>query len=164
MGQQDLKSKSKTPLNYAERLSKIEGFCAYQERCAWEVRIKLREWQTPEAEAESIIAELIQQNFLNEERYARAFAGGKFRIKKWGWKKIKFELLKREISSYCLLQAQKEIDAEQYLQVLKAVLSEKARGLKNKSALQRKALLVNYAVSRGFEADLALQALGTTED
>lgn len=100
-------------------LRKAESYCAYQERCQQEVRDKLYEWGLWKNAVENIIAKLIQDNFLNEERFAKAYAGGKFRIKKWGKVKIKLELKKRKISDYCIRQAMKEIDGPDYEKELK---------------------------------------------
>ena len=80
--------------------AKIQSFCAYQERCQKEVREKLKSLHTNSLEAEQIIAELIEENFLNEQRFASAFARGKFRIKKWGRKKIESKLKFKEVSHY----------------------------------------------------------------
>src|SRR5687767_2477337 len=88
-------------------LAKAQKYCAYQERCQQEVRSKLYGWGLWKEAVEGIIAELINENFINEERFAIAFAGGKFRIKKWGKTKIKLELKKRDISDYCIKQALK---------------------------------------------------------
>jgi regulatory protein len=140
-------------------LEKGMSWCAYQERCQQEVRDKLYEWGLwPEA-VENIIAELITQNFLNEERFAQAYAGGKFRIKKWGRVKIKLELKKRKISDYCIRKAMKEIDEDDYRATLKKILAEYSKKLKEKHTLKRKYRLVHYAQSRGFEQELIWDAL-----
>jgi regulatory protein len=94
--------KPKKKLTPNQALIKAQMSCAYQERCQQEIRDKLYEWGLHSNEVENIIADLISTNFLNEERFAKAFAGGKFRIKKWGKVKIKIELKKRKISDYCI--------------------------------------------------------------
>src|SRR5688500_741234 len=114
----DLTPKKIRITDQKQALIKARNYCAYQERCQQEVRDKLYEWGLwPEA-VENIIVELITDNFLNEERFATTFAGGKFRIKKWGRVKIKLELKKRKISEYCIKQAMKEIDEKDYLKTL----------------------------------------------
>ncbi len=135
------------------------SWCAYQERCQQEVRDKLYEWGLWPDAVENIIAELITQNFLNEERFAQTYAGGKFRIKKWGRVKIRLELKKRKISEYCIRKAMKEIDADDYMATLKKVLTDYGKKLKEKHALKRKYRLVRYAQSRGFEQDLIRETL-----
>jgi regulatory protein len=135
-------------------LIKAQKYCAYQERCQQEVRNKIFDWGLHENEVEFIIAELISDNFLNEERYAKAFAGGKFRIKKWGRAKIKIELKKRKISEYCIKLAMKEINDEAYIETLKILIRKKAKEIKTKNKLANNYKLAQYAISRGFEADL----------
>src|ERR1700742_4248902 len=95
-----------------EALVKAEAWCAYQERCQQEVRDKLYSWGLHNAEVEPVIAELISKNFLNEERFAKAFAGGKFRIKKWGRVNIRLELKRRKLSEYCIKKGLAEIDED----------------------------------------------------
>jgi len=140
-------------------LEKAMSWCAYQERCQQEVRDKLYDWGLwPEA-VENIISELITQNFVNEERFAKAFAGGKFRIKKWGRVKIKGELRKRKISDYCIRKGMLEIPDEDYLLTLKKVLEGYAAKLKEKHPLRRRYRLITYAQSRGFEQELIRDVL-----
>jgi regulatory protein len=135
-------------------LEKGMAYCAYQERCQQEVRDKLYEWGLWPDAVENILAELISQNFLNEERFAMAYAGGKFRIKKWGRVKIKIELQKRRISPYCIRKGLSVIDDADYLTCLRNVLQEYAKKLKEKHPLKRRYKIMRYAQSRGFEQDL----------
>ena len=106
-------------------LSKLQKYCAYQERCHQEVRSKLIELKIYGDDLEEIIAELISDNFLNEERFAIAYAGGKFRMKKWGKVRIRIELKKRKISDYCIKKAMQEIDEEGYMEGLYKVIEKK---------------------------------------
>ena len=106
-----------------------------------------------------LIGELMQFNFLNEERYARSFARGKFRIKKWGRMKIRMELKKRDIYFKCIDFAMEEIDDKAYFETLKEVLQKKNELEKEKDPYKRKAKLTRYLVSRGFEYDLIRDAL-----
>ena len=119
----------------AEALSKLQGYCAYQDRCHQEVRSKLLDLGIYGNDLEEIMADLIQENFLNEERYARSFARGKFRIKKWGRNRIRRELKMRDISDYCLRKAMAEIEEEEYLKTLRKVLEKKDKLLKEKGRL-----------------------------
>lgn len=145
------KKKNYTP---AQAFLKAQLFCSYQERYQQEVRDKLYEWGLFPAAVENILAQLITENFLNEERFAKAFAGGKFRIKKWGRIKIKLELKKRNISDYCIRQAMQEINEDAYLQTLKTLIEKKAKETKDKNSLVKNAKIARYAASRGFEQDL----------
>ena len=138
---------------------KIQAYCAYQERCHMEVTKKLKSWGLIPDAIDLLIGELIQFNFLNEERYARSFARGKFRIKKWGRMKIRMELKKRDIYFKCIDFAMEEIDDKAYLETLKQVLQKKNELEKEKDSYKRKAKLTRYLVSRGFEYDLIRDAL-----
>jgi regulatory protein len=138
---------------------KIKQWCAYQERSQNETRYKLYEYGLKEIEVEEIISKLISENFLNEERFAMALAGGKFRIKHWGKVKIKIELKKHKISDYSLNKALKAIDGDDYINILTLVLEKKIRQTKVKEKQKLFYSVLNYAVSRGFERDLATDQL-----
>lgn len=138
---------------------KIQNWCTYQERSQQETRTKLYEYGLKTEEIENCIAELIQGNFLNEERFAATFASGKFRIKKWGRIKIKIELKQRKISDYCINMALKKIDATEYFATLEKVLEKKTREEKETNKIKKKYKIIKYAMSRGYEQDLILDAL-----
>lgn len=140
-------------------LVKMQNWCAYQERCQQETRDKLYEFGLwPEA-VENIIAKLIEDNFLNEERFACSFARGKFNIKKWGKIKIKQELKQRRINDYCIKKAMKEIDDDDYYIVLKKLLTQKKSLVKESNPIKLKFKLATYAMGKGFEQDLIFMAL-----
>ncbi|WP_031529779.1 regulatory protein RecX [Dyadobacter crusticola] len=137
-------------------LQKAASYCAYQERTQDEVRQRLRKWNVWGDEADEIIAELIAQNYLSEERFAKTFAGGKFRVKNWGRIKIKQELQRRGISKYSLDQGMAEIKDENYVATLKQLL-EKKRALLERSEtnpLVLKQKLARYALAKGYESEL----------
>ena len=138
---------------------KIQAYCAYQERCHQEVTKKLKSWGLIPDAVDMFLAELMQHNFLNEERYARSFARGKFRIKKWGRIKIRIELKKREIYAKCIEFAMEEIDGDAYYETLKEVLQKKSNLEKETHPYKRKAKLTRYMASRGFEFDLIRMAM-----
>ncbi|MBK7183349.1 MAG: RecX family transcriptional regulator [Bacteroidetes bacterium] len=146
--------KPKKKLTPNQALIKAQMSCAYQERCQQEMRDKLYEWGLHSNEVENIIADLISTNFLNEERFAKAFAGGKFRIKKWGKVKIKIELKKRKISDYCIRKGLAEIDEKEYINTLKDVISKKLKENAKGKIQIRNYKAAQYAQSRGFEGDL----------
>ncbi len=146
--------KPKKKLTPNQALIKAQMSCAYQERCQQEIRDKLYEWGLHSNEVENIIADLISTNFLNEERFAKAFAGGKFRIKKWGKVKIKIELKKRKISDYCIRKGLAEIDDKEYINTLKDVISKKLKENSKGKIQIRNYKAAQYAQSRGFEGDL----------
>ncbi|WP_130274701.1 regulatory protein RecX [Cecembia calidifontis] len=133
---------------------KIAAFCAYQERCQEEVRKKLAERGVYGTAAEDLIATLIAEGFLNEERYAKAFVRGKFRLKKWGRNKIIHELKFRKISPTCINSGLKEIEGEEYWNLLLEVAGKKWQSLKEKDPLKKKYQTKQYLMGRGFEQDL----------
>ena len=137
-------------------LQKAASYCAYQERCHKEVFQKLRDLKLTEDEAYEVIAELIQENYLNEERYACLFARSKFNQKKWGKIRIKRELEFKDISSRNILLAMKEIDPEKYYETLESLLNKKhiLEHLKEKDLFKLKKKVCDYALRRGFESSL----------
>ena len=142
-----------------EALNKLQRYCAYQDRCHREVRTKLLKMEIYGDELEEIIAELISENFLNEERYARSFARGKFRIKAWGRTKIKRALKMRDIPPYCIKKAMEEINDGEYEQTLKELLEKKNKHLKEDNWYKRKNKLAQYALQKGFESELIWRIL-----
>lgn len=135
-------------------LEKIKHFCAYQERCHSEVRSKLLEMKVYGAELEEFIAILIEENFLNEERFARAFARGKFSLKHWGKIKIKHELKARNISSTLIQIALKEIDEVDYENTLRHLAEKKWDSLRaEKNFFVKMNKLKNYLLQKGFEGE-----------
>lgn len=147
-------------------LQKAASYCAYQERTQDEVRLRLRKWGVTGDEAEEIIAELILQNYLSEERFAQTFAGGKFRIKNWGRLKIKQELNRRGLTAYTIEKGMAEISDDDYEQSLYDLLKKKKTALKRTETnpLQIKQKLVRYALGKGYESDLIWKVVGSFED
>jgi regulatory protein len=146
-----------------QALGKAQKYCAYQERCHSEVRNKLYDWGLYQTDVEETIVSLIHDNFLNEERFAEAFARGKFRIKKWGRIKIISELNKRHISEYCKKKGLEQIEEEEYAQTLSEVLEQRGRHEKETNPFIRKKKLASYLNARGFESDLVWEMLNKDE-
>ena len=153
----------KSPLTKEQALQKLKHYCAYQERCHSEVKEKLYSLGIWKKDHDGIIATLIQENYLNEERFAIAFAGGKWRIKQWGRVKIKYELKQRQVSEYCIKKALKQIGEEEYREVLKRLAEEKYTSLKKKQYLVRKKKTMDYLTRRGFEAELVHETLNRSQ-
>lgn len=144
-------------------LMKMQNWCAYQERCQQEARNKLYDlgmW--PEA-VENIIVKLIEDNFLNEERFAMAFARGKFIIKKWGRIKIKQELKQKRVSDYCLKKALQQIDETEYINTLNKIMENKRKLIKEPNKIKFQYKLMNYALSKGYEKDLVFDILNSKD-
>ncbi len=145
-------------------LVKMQNWCAYQERCQQDARNKLYEFgMWPEA-VENIITQLIQDNFINEERFAMQFASGKFRIKKWGRIKIKLELKQKRVSDYCMKKALSQIDDDEYIKTLKRLLELKQKLIKEKHPIKLKYKLLNYLASKGYEKDVIMDVLNDSEN
>lgn len=137
-----------------EALQKMAKYCAYQERCQSEVRQKLKSFSLCEEEIESIICELIDQNFLNEERFAKAFVRGKFNQKDWGKNKIKQHLFQKEISAYCIKKGLEEINESDYLNTLERLAHKKKGTLKFSNQFNLNQKVARYLIGKGFESDL----------
>lgn len=155
-------TENKTPIKISDphlALVKMQSWCAYQERSQHDARQKLYELGLWQEAVENIIVQLIQDNFLNEERFAIQFAKGKFNIKKWGRIKIKQELKQKRISEYCLKKALQQIDGDEYYNTLKKIINQKKKLTKEKHPLKLKQKLYSYAISKGYESDLIMDAL-----
>lgn len=142
---------------------KIEQYCAYQERSQQEVRDKLYDMGLHKEDVENIITELIGENFLNEERFAIAFARGKFRIKQWGKVKIKQHLKQKRVSEYCIKKALALIDADEYEKTINHLIEKKDRESKDKDAYIKRQKTIRYVISRGFEPDIVLSLINDFE-
>jgi regulatory protein len=149
----------KTKYDKRTGLVKAESYCAYQERSQQEVRAKLYDWGLWPNEVEEVISELIENNFLNEERFARAYVSGKFNIKHWGKIKIKQGLKLKKITDKMILTALNTIDYDDYLQTILNTAEKKLPLIKEKDAYKRKYKLTTYLMSKGFENDLILEVL-----
>ncbi|MEY4629357.1 MAG: hypothetical protein RLZZ595_1683 [Bacteroidota bacterium] len=146
---------------------KIRHYCAYQERTHQEVKFKLVGYGVKWSEASKLIAKLIEEGFLNEERFARAFAGGKFRSKDWGRKKIEIELRKKQISTYCIQKALKEeIGIEDYEKKLIKLAQKKWKllGAKEISGYEKQAKTRQFLLMKGFENEIITQTLKKIAD
>lgn len=150
-------------LTKQEALTKLQRYCVYQDRCHQEVRSKLLDLGMRGFDLEDIIASLIEENFLNEERFARSFVRGKFRMKQWGRHKIRQELKKKDIPAYCMKMGFTEIDEEEYSQTLFDILTKKNRTTKAAKIYERKQKLAQYAIRRGFESHLVWKAVNELE-
>lgn len=146
-----------------EARRKLEYFCSYQERCQDEVIKKLKSMEMIPQVIDVIVVHLIENNFLNEERFACSFARGKHRIKLWGKIRIVNELKFRNISKYNINTALKEITNEEYFTNLDAC-SQKIWGNINESNIQKKRKkFCDYLLRKGFESNLVYEKLKELE-
>ncbi len=140
-------------------LEKIKLWCAYQERSHYETSIKLKKAGCKDSEIENIISELISENFLNEERFSKAFAGGKFRIKLWGRVKIKNELIKHRVSAPNIQLALADIDETEYKKTIEKLVLKKLKTFGSQLTASQKASIYRYLISKGFETDLVMEQI-----
>lgn len=142
---------------------KIFRFCAYQERCHQEVKAKLYAFGLFTSDVDLLIVELIDQNFLNESRFAASFASGKFRMKKWGRKKIEFALKQKAISDWCIKKALQELDPDEYHQTLTYLIETQRKKLLGLSEYEIKGKVAAYLINKGFESDLVYSLIQRKE-
>jgi len=142
-------------------LEKLKRWCAFQERSQEDTRRKLYQLGLKGEPAEQVIAALVQDNFLNEARFAMAFAGGKFRIKRWGKQKIKVELRRHGVSDYCIQKALASLQEEDYEKQLKLLLTKKLALIKTTDRRKKYYTTLKYAVSKGYEAEAVTTLLNT---
>ncbi|MDO4229329.1 MAG: regulatory protein RecX [Capnocytophaga sp.] len=147
-----------------EAKRKLEAFCAYQERYHKEVINKLQQMRMIPLAIDEIVVHLIQNGFLNEERFAKSFARGKFRYKKWGRVRIKQELKHRGLSVYVIQSALEEIDDEEYIEVFEALAEKKQAEIKEKNLYKAKRKLADYLLYRGWESDLVYDKINELYD
>jgi regulatory protein len=133
-------------------LEKARNYCSYQERCIYDVKMKLVEWKATDKTIEKIIRQLEEEDYINEERYAVSFATGKLRNNKWGRNKIFYALMQKHIPELYVQMGLSEIDEKEYLDTLKKVISSKK--VKGEDEYKQNAKLVKYAVQKGFQPDL----------
>lgn len=137
-----------------EATKKLEGYCAYQERCRKDVVAKLKQMRMIPKAIDQIVIHLIQADYLDEERFARSFARGKFNIKKWGKNRIVNELKQRDISTYNIKTALQEIDEDQYVTTLDILAKKRLEAIKETNLQKRKRKLADYLLYRGWESHL----------
>lgn len=138
----------------------ITRYCQYQDRCQKEVRNKLYENGARKDEVEELLMELIGSKLIDEERYARNFARGKFRIKNWGRRKIVYELKQDQISDYCIKKGLSEIDEDEYVQTLERLAERKMPDIKKEqNVFARRAKLQRYLTQKGYENELVTDIL-----
>lgn len=151
--------KSECKYSFLEAKAKVEALCAYQERCSFELDQKMRNWGLYQEDRDALLAHLISNNFLSEERFAEAFVSGKINIKKWGRIKIKTELKKRFISNYSTNKALKSIDDEVYWNNLIHLTTKKVASLsKERDSYKKLTKVYRFLASKGYETDLLKDA------
>lgn len=137
-----------------EALLKLQNYCSYQERSHQEVRQKLIGMRMIPEAIDNIIVHLLEHNFLNEERFAKTFVSGKFRIKKWGRRRLTLELKKKNVSKFNINQALSEINEIEYIETFNALAENKFKNISETNKLKKKKKLADYLLYRGWESHL----------
>ena len=149
----------KKHLTKEQALQKLKHYCGYRERCHCEVKEKLYQLGIWKKDHDEMIAALIEENYLNEERFAIAFAGGKFRVNQWGRIKIKQALKQKQVSEYCIKRAMKEIEDHTYIKTLEKLAIKKYASLKKDQYLIRKKKTMDYLIRKGYEVELVKRVM-----
>jgi regulatory protein len=144
----------KKKLTKEQALQKLRHYCRYQERCRSEIKTKLFELGIYNDEHDGMIERLIDENHLNEERFALAFANGKFKMKQWGRKKIHYALKEKKLNEEIIQKALGQINNSDYLHILQKHVKEKYASLKHEQYLIRKKKTMDYLMQKGFETEL----------
>ena len=138
---------------------KIFRYCAYQERAHQEVKNKLYEYGLHSSQVDEMIVELISQGFLNEERFAKAFAGGKFRLKSWGRMKIIHALEGKGVTPNCIKSGLKEIDDDSYVRTLQDLISKKWQLIDSEDIFVKRDKVATYVIQKGYEPEMVWKML-----
>lgn len=147
--------RQKQQFSKEEALQKAKHYCSYQERCHQEVKEKLYSFGLRKIDVEEILSQLIQDSYLNEERFAIQFAGGRFRIKQWGKVKIKYELKQKQVSEYCIKKALAAIDEDDYRATFQKLAEEKDHSLRSeKNVFIKRRKIQDFLMQRGFEREM----------
>ena len=146
-----------------EALAKLTALCAGSEQCEYQMREKLEKWGIAPREIDDIISYLYEEKYLDEERFAHAYARDKMRYSQWGRQKIDQHLRMLHVSAAVRREALEALPEEEYTAMLEHVLKVKARSLKAESEYERRGKLIRFALGRGFEMDGIMDALETLE-
>jgi regulatory protein len=149
----------KQQLSLEQALQKARHYCAYQERCHSEVKEKLYGFGLRKNDVEEALSRLIEDNYLNEERFAIQFAGGRFRMKQWGKVKIRYELKQKQVGEYCIKKALAAIGEDDYDHMLTKLVEDKWEALQDEEPYVRRQKTQNYLVQKGYESDRIHAAL-----
>jgi regulatory protein len=154
-----MKMNSKKSYTVQEIQQKIAQYCVYQDRCHKEVEEKIRSYDLIPEAREMILLNLMKDNFLNEERFSKSFARGKFRIKHWGKNRIVNELKMRDISSYNIKTALKEIDEKEYIKTIYTITENRNNVISESNIYKRKKKLIDFLLRKGYETDLIFKTV-----
>ena len=152
-----MRMQTKKTYTLQEATRKLEHYCAYQERCHKEVRQKLQSMHMIPEAIDVIIVHLLEHNFLNEARFAKAYVSGKLRIKAWGRRRLTFELKKKDIGKVNINQALTEIENVEYIEVFNNLADKKADSITGSDKYKKRKKLIDYLLYRGWETHLVYE-------
>lgn len=147
-------------ISYKKAQDRAMYICSKAEKCKSDIRKKLYDWKSNPEHHEKIIAELVKQQYIDEERYTNYYVRDKFKFNKWGKIKIRSMLFQKQLPEQIIDEALNQIDGKEYLEMLKSVIKQKLKSLKEKDPNKKKSKLIQFASSRGFEPGLILNILG----
>jgi regulatory protein len=151
------------PTDIENALGRARHYCAFQDRCIKELSDKLRGWKVKPVDAEKVIQQMQEEGYINEERFARVYASGRFRLKHWGKTKIAYELRGKGISDELIKLALEEIDEEEYKEALNHLLVKKNKEIKDEDTYVRKKKLVSFALQKGYEYEIVKEMVSKME-
>jgi regulatory protein len=147
------------PIGLATLISKVQAYCAYQDRCSSEVIQKLKGWGVDENRIPKIIEALVKDKFIDDRRFAETFAISKFRLKKWGRNKIAYELRLKKITAEMIVHALDSIDENEYAETIRSLIGHKAKEIKDKDVFLKNQKIARFLISKGFEAERVFAVL-----
>ena len=154
----------KKAITEQEAYLQLAALCAQAEHCQQEMRDKMRRWELDETAQNRIVARLVKERYIDDERYARAFVKDKIRYNKWGRRKVQQALWLKHIDSEIQQRVLDEIDEKEYLDVLRPLLKQKRKSIKAESDYELNQKLLRFALSRGFGFDIIRQCLDVGEE
>ena len=154
----------KKEITEQEAYLQVAALCAQAEHCQQEMRDKLKRWGIDESAQERIIQRLINEHYIDDERYTRAFVKDKIRYNKWGRRKVQQGLWLKHIAPDIQQRVLDEIDENEYLSVLRPLLRQKQKTIKAQNDYELNQKLVRFAIGRGFTFDIIRQCLDVDED
>ena len=153
----------KKEMTEQEAYLQLAALCAQAEHCQQEMRDKMRRWELDDATQNRIIARLVKERYVDDERYARAFVKDKIRYNKWGRRKVQQALWQKHIDAEIQQRVLDEIDEKEYLDILRPLLKQKRKSIKAESDYGLNQKLVRFALGRGFGFDIIRQCLNVDD-
>ena len=154
----------KKEMTEQEAYLQLAALCAQAEHCQQEMRDKMKRWEIDETVQNRIIARLVKERYIDDERYARAFVKDKIRYNKWGRRKVQQALWQKRIDDDIQRRVLDEIDEKEYLDVLRPLLKQKRKTIKAQSDYELNQKLMRFALSRGFTFDIIRQCIDVEEE